>query len=49
MVTAIEDATGGQLFAYQKGGGFQRRTAVPSFAGTVHKAGYGEALSSVLR
>jgi len=49
VVTAIEDATGAQLFAYQKGGGFQRRTAVPSFAGTVHKAGYGEALSSVLR
>ena len=49
VVTAIEDATGAQLFAYQKGGGFQRRTAVPSFAGTVHEAGYGEALSSVLR
>jgi pilus assembly protein CpaF len=49
VVTSIEDATGAPLFAYQKGGGFQRRTAVPSFAGTVHKAGYGEALSSVLR
>jgi Flp pilus assembly CpaF family ATPase len=49
VVTSIEDATGAQLFAYQKGGGFQRRTAAPSFAGTVHKAGYGEALSSVLR
>jgi Flp pilus assembly CpaF family ATPase len=49
VVTSIEDATGAQLFAYQKGGGFQRRTATPSFAGTVHKAGYGEALSSVLR
>jgi pilus assembly protein CpaF len=49
VVTAIEDATGAQLFAYQKGGGFQRRTATASFAGTVHKAGYGEALSSVLR
>ena len=49
VVTSIEDATGAQLFAYQKGGGFQRRTATASFAGTVHKAGYGEALSSVLR
>jgi len=49
VVTAIEDATGAQLFAYQEGGGFQRRMATPSFAGTVHKAGYGEALSSVLR
>jgi type IV secretory pathway ATPase VirB11/archaellum biosynthesis ATPase len=49
VVTSIEDATGAQLFAYQKGGGFQRRTATPSFAGTVHKAGYGEALSSVLQ
>jgi Flp pilus assembly CpaF family ATPase len=49
VVTAIEDATGAQLFAYQNGSGFQRRTASASFAGTVHKAGYGEALSSVLR
>ncbi len=49
VVTSIEDATGAQLFAYQKGGGFQRRATTPSFAGTVHKAGYGEALSSVLR
>jgi hypothetical protein len=47
-VTSIEDAAGAQLFAYQKNGGFHR-TASPSFAGTVHKAGYGEALSSVLR
>jgi len=49
VVTSIEDASGAQLFAYQKGGGFQRRTAAPSFARTVHKAGYGEALASVLR
>ncbi|MPZ32517.1 MAG: hypothetical protein GEV13_16225 [Rhodospirillales bacterium] len=49
VVIAIEDATGAQLFAYQEGGGFQRQLATPSFAGTVHKAGYGEALSSVLR
>jgi type IV secretory pathway ATPase VirB11/archaellum biosynthesis ATPase len=49
VVTSIEDATGAQLFAYRQGGGFQRRTGTASFAGTVHKAGYGEALSSVLR
>jgi pilus assembly protein CpaF len=49
VVTSIEDATGAQLFAYQNGGGFLRRTATASFAGTVHKAGHGEALSSVLR
>jgi type IV secretory pathway ATPase VirB11/archaellum biosynthesis ATPase len=49
VVTSIEDATGAQLFAYRQGGGFQRGTATASFAGTVHKAGYGEALSSVLR
>lgn len=49
VVTSIEDATGAQLFAYQKGGGFQRRATTASFAGTVHKAGYGEALSGVLR
>lgn len=46
---AIEDATGTQLFVYQKGGRFQRRTATLSFAGTVHEAGYGEALSRALR
>jgi pilus assembly protein CpaF len=49
IVASIEDATGTQLFAYQNGGGFLRRTATASFAGTVHKAGYGEALSSMLR
>jgi type IV secretory pathway ATPase VirB11/archaellum biosynthesis ATPase len=49
VVTSIEDATGAQLFAYRQGGGFQRRTTTASFARTVHKAGYGEALSSVLR
>jgi hypothetical protein len=48
VMTSVEDAAGAQLFAYQNGG-FQRRTATASFAGTVHKAGYGEALSSVLR
>ncbi|MBI2739241.1 MAG: CpaF family protein [Rhodospirillales bacterium] len=47
VVTSMEDATGVQLFAYQKDGGFQRRVNTPSFARTVHEAGYGEALSSV--
>lgn len=47
IVTAIEDATGAELFVHQKDGGFQRRTSTPSFARTVHEAGYGEALSSV--
>ena len=49
VVTAIEDATGAEVFAYQQGSGFHRRTATPSFARAVHKAGYGEALASVLR
>jgi type IV secretory pathway ATPase VirB11/archaellum biosynthesis ATPase len=49
VVTSIEDATGAQLFAYQNVGGFQSRATTASFARTVHKAGYGEALSSVLR
>jgi pilus assembly protein CpaF len=48
VVVSVEDATGAALFAHEAGG-FRRRTAAPSFAGTVHKAGYGEALSSVLR
>ena len=49
VVTAIEDATGAEVFAYQQGSGFHRRTATPSFARAVHQAGYGEALASVLR
>lgn len=47
VVTSMEDATGAQLFAHQKDGGFQRRASSPSFARTVHEAGYAEALSSV--
>jgi len=46
VVTAIEDATGTQLFACQDGR-FQRRAGMPSFARAVHEAGYREALSSV--
>jgi pilus assembly protein CpaF len=49
VVASMEDATGGQLFAHHKDGGFRRRTVTPSFAGTVQEAGYGEALSKVLR
>lgn len=48
VVVSMEDATGTQVFAHDDGG-FHRRTAVPSFAGAVQTAGYGEALSSVLR
>jgi pilus assembly protein CpaF len=48
VVVSIEDASGAQVFAHEDGG-FHRRTSVPSFAGAVQRAGYGEALSSVLR
>lgn len=47
-VVSMEDATGAELFAYRERGTFHRRVAVASFAGTVQKAGYGEALASVL-
>lgn len=49
IVVSMEDGAGAQVFAYGRDGGFHRRTATPSFADAVHKAGYGEALSSVLR
>ncbi len=49
VVSAIEDAAGTELFVHEKAGGFRCRATTASFAGTVHKAGYGEALSSVLR
>jgi len=48
VVASMEDATGAELFAHRERGGFHRRAAVASFAGTVQKAGYGEALASVL-
>ena len=47
VVVALEDSNGNQVFAYE-GGRFHRRTRVPSFAGRVHEAGYGAALSSAL-
>src|SRR5262249_6505430 len=48
VVVSVEDATGAELFAHRERGTFQRRTTIASFAGTVQKAGYGEALASVL-
>lgn len=47
-VVAMEDSTGAQIFV-REDGRFHRRTAAPSFAGAVQKAGYGQALSSALR
>ena len=46
-VIAMEDTNGAQLFVHEDGR-FHRRTTTPSFAGLVHKAGYGAALSSAL-
>jgi Flp pilus assembly CpaF family ATPase len=46
-VVAMEDASGAQIFVHEDGR-FHRRTTVPSFAGVVHKAGHGAALSSAL-
>jgi hypothetical protein len=46
-VVAMEDANGGQIFVHDDGR-FHRRTTAPSFAGVVHKAGHGAALSSAL-
>ena len=48
VVSALEDASGAPLFAYEMGG-FHRRTDRPSFARRVQEAGYGEALSGLLR
>jgi Flp pilus assembly CpaF family ATPase len=47
-VVAMEDSNGAPIFVHEAGR-FHRRTTAPSFAGRVHKAGYGEALSSALR
>ncbi len=46
-VVCMEDQTGAPIFAHEAGR-FGRVTAAPSFAGLVHKAGYGEALAGVL-
>jgi Flp pilus assembly CpaF family ATPase len=47
-VVAMEDASGASIFVHEHGR-FHRRTVAPAFAGLVHKAGYGEALSGALR
>jgi Flp pilus assembly CpaF family ATPase len=47
-VVAMEDAHGASIFVHEHGK-FHRRTVAPAFAGRVHKAGYGEALSGALR
>ena len=47
-VIGMEDSNGAPIFVHEAGR-FHRRTTAPSFAGLVHKAGYGEALSSALR
>jgi hypothetical protein len=48
LVASMADARGAEVFAHHPRGGFRRRTAAPSFAAAVQKAGYGEALASVL-
>jgi Flp pilus assembly CpaF family ATPase len=47
-VVGMEDSNGAPIFVHEAGR-FHRRTTAPSFAGLVHKAGYGEALSRALR
>jgi len=46
-VVSMEDSNDAQIFVHEDGR-FHRRTTAPSFAGLVHKAGYGAALSSAL-
>ncbi len=46
-VVSMEDSNDVRIFIYEDGR-FHRRTTAPSFAGLVHKAGYGAALSSAL-
>jgi len=46
-VASMQDSNGAEIFTHEDGR-LQRRTTAPSFAGLVHKAGYGEAVSSVL-
>ena len=47
-VVGMEDSKGTPIFVHEAGR-FHRRTAAPSFAGLVHQAGHGEALSRALR
>jgi Flp pilus assembly CpaF family ATPase len=46
-VVGMDDANGAPIFIHEAGR-FHRWTNAPSFAGRVHKAGYGAALSSAL-
>jgi Flp pilus assembly CpaF family ATPase len=46
-VVSLEDSNNAPIFVHHEGR-FHRRTTAPSFAGLVHKAGYGAALSGVL-
>jgi hypothetical protein len=46
-VVGMDDANGAPIFVHEAGR-FHRRTNAPSFARLVHRAGYGEALSSAL-
>ena len=46
-VVSMEDSNDVRIFIHEEGR-FHRRTMAPSFAGLVHKAGYGAALSSAL-
>jgi hypothetical protein len=46
-VVGMDDANGAPIFIHEAGR-FHRRTNAPSFAGRVHKAGYGAALSRAL-
>src|SRR5580704_10138407 len=47
-VIGMEDSKGTPIFVHEAGR-FHRRTTAPSFAGLVHQAGHGEALSRALR
>jgi pilus assembly protein CpaF len=47
-VVSVADSSGASLFGHENGR-FHRGTAQPCFAGRVRDAGYGEALSTVLR
>jgi type IV secretory pathway ATPase VirB11/archaellum biosynthesis ATPase len=47
-IVSVTDASGARLFVHESGR-FRRGAAQPSFAGVVNSAGYGEALSTILR
>lgn len=47
-IVSVTDASGARLFVHESGR-FRRGAAQPSFTGAVNSAGYGEALSTILR